>query len=153
MSDVYSEAFHHLVWATKFREPMIVPDMESLLYTYIRQKCRETKTFVYAIGGMPDHVHLVCSIPESLAVSALVKSVKGGSAYYVNHHSSGNPLCWQAGYGHLTFAAPDLPRIVAYVDHQKEHHASGKLSTKMEQCAATPDSSVPEGLSPNSPAF
>ena len=37
--------------------------------------------------------------------------------------------------GLLTFTSNDLPRIVRYVDRQKEHHTTGKLSAKME-CAA-----------------
>ena len=148
MSDVYEEAFHHLVWATKRREEMIVPRMESLLYTYIRQKCREMKAFVHAVGGMPDHVHLVCSVPVSISVSSFVNGVKGGSSFYISHHANGDPLRWQPGYGLLTFAKHDLPRIVRYVEHQKKHHASGRLSLKMEQT-----SSGPEGLSPGSPAL
>ena len=39
MPDVYGEAYYHLIWATRCREEMILPRMEGLLYTYIRQKC------------------------------------------------------------------------------------------------------------------
>ena len=148
MSDVYEEAYYHLVWATKMREPMIVPRMESLLYTYIRQKCREMKTFVHALGGMPDHIYLACSIPGHLAVSEFVKNIKGGSSHYISHHSQNDSLRWQPGYGRLTFAKHDLRRVIAYVENQKAHHDIGSLSPKMERI-----SSVPEGLSPSSPAF
>ncbi len=41
MSDVYAEAFYHLVWATKMREQMIEPRLEVLLYAHIRQHVRK----------------------------------------------------------------------------------------------------------------
>ena len=148
MSDVYEEAFHHFVWATKLREEMILPRFESLLYGYLRQKCCEMGAFVYAINGMSDHLHLVCTIPSTLAVSAFMNGLKGGSSYYIGHLSQGESLRWQPGYGHLTFATNDLARVTAYVGNQKVHHAGGNLSPKMERT-----SSGPEGLSPNSPAL
>ena len=148
MSDVYSEVFYHLVWATKQREPMIAPRMESLIYTYLRQKCGKLNVFTHALNGMHDHLHLACSIPPNLSVAECVKVLKGGSAHHINHLGLGDPLCWQPGYGVLTFARRDLPRIMSYVEGQKAHHAAGTLSLKMETT-----SSVPEGLSPSSPAL
>lgn len=153
MSNVYEEAYHHFVWTTKMREPMIVARMESLLYTHIHQKCAEMKTFVHALGGMPDHVHLVCSLPTTMTISEFVKNIKGSSAHYINHHTLGEPLAWQPGYGHLTFAKHDLARINTYVDNQKSHHARKSLSPKMERVSSAPDFPVPQGLSPGSPAF
>ena len=148
MSDVYEEAYHHFVWATKMREEMVLPRFESLLHGYVRQKCREMGAFVYAINGMPDHLHLVCAIPGTLAVSDFMNGVKGGSSYYISHLSQGESLRWQPGYGHLTFATNDLARVTAYVGNQKIHHSGGSLSPKMERT-----SSGPEGLSPISPAL
>ena len=71
-----------------------------------------------------------------------MKRIKGGSSHFISHHSSGDPLRWQPGYGRLTFAGRDLARIVSYVDNQKQHHSAAKLSPKMEHIP-----SVPEGLS------
>ena len=148
MSDVYEEAYHHFVWATKMREEMVLPRFESLLHGYVRQKCREMGAFVYAINGMPDHLHLACAIPGTLAVSDFMNGVKGGSSYYISHLSQGKSLRWQPGYGHLTFATNDLARVTAYVGNQKIHYSGGSLSPKMERT-----SSGPEGLSPINPAL
>jgi hypothetical protein len=32
------------------------------------------------------------------------------------------------------FAKRELPRIISYVDHQKQHHAAATLFEKMERC-------------------
>ena len=132
MADVYEEAYCHLVWATTKREAMITPGVEKMLYNYIYQKSREKKAFVYALGGMPDHVHLVCSVPATISVSDFVKSIKGSSSHYSSHHAQSDSLRWQRGYAYLTFAKHDLDAVVNYVQSQKRHHAEGKLWQSLE---------------------
>ena len=127
---------------------MVLPRFEGLLHGYVRQKCREMGVFFYAVNGMPDHLHLVCAIPATLSISVFMNGIKGGSSFYISHLPQGEALRWQSGYGHLTFATNDLARVTAYVGNQKTHHASGRLSPKMERT-----SSGPEGLSPTSPAL
>jgi len=133
MSDVYEEAYYHLVWATTRREPMVLARTEGLLYAYIRQKCREKKAFVHALNGMPDHVHLVCSIPASIAVSDFVQLIKGSASHFISHHPEGDPVRWQRGYSYHTLAKHGLPRVVAYVDNQKSRHAENRLWPALER--------------------
>ena len=132
----YTEAFYHFVWATRKREHFITEDVERPLYCYIEQRCNKMRVPVYALNGMPDHVHLVVGLPATLSVSDFVEAVKGASSHYVNHlPNQPNCLYWQPGYGLLTFAQSDLKRGVTYVENQKWHHADGKLSPKMERTA------------------
>ncbi len=137
MSDTYTELFFHFIWATKYREPMIGVEMEELLHGFIRRKCLALNVRVHALGGMPDHVHLACSVPPSLSLAGFLHDVKGASAYFINHHMEGqHSLCWQPGYGALTYDDQLLPRIAAYVANQKRRHAQGRLSEKMERIAS-----------------
>jgi REP element-mobilizing transposase RayT len=134
MAGTYTELFYHLIWATHDREPLIVAELEPRLFGQIRHKCQEIRIQVHALNGMPDHVHLVCTIPPSLSVSEAIRSVKGASSHFVNHLVPCNqPFAWQEGYGALTFSKRDLKTIVAYVDGQKQHHASRRLSDAMER--------------------
>lgn len=133
---IYMEAFHHLVWATRKREHFITSEMERVLHRYIRERCGQKRVQVHALNGMPDHVHLVASLPATLAPADFIETIKGASAHFVNHlPETRGCLYWQEGYGWLTFALNDLPRIVRYVDCQKERHAVGRLSAKMEHAA------------------
>ena len=112
---------------------MISPGVEKMLYDYIHQKSREKKAFVCALGGTPDHVHLVCSVPASISVSDFVKLIKGSSSHYVSHHTQSDALRWQRGYAYLTCAKHDLDAVVSYVQCQKTHHAEGKLWASLER--------------------
>ena len=133
---VYTEAYHHFVWATRKREHFITPEVERELYRYIRHLCKKAHVLIHALNGMPDHVHLAVTLPATLAPSILMHDVKGASAF-LNNHLPGTNSClyWQEGYGWLTFTQGDLPRIVRYVDNQKERHALGRLSPKLEYAA------------------
>ena len=134
---VYTEVFYHFVWATRRREWFITDVAERELHRFIHGKCDARRVHVYALNGMPDHVHLVIGLPATLSVSDFAEAVKGTSAYYINHLPN-QPSClyWQPDYGLLTFAQNDLIRVVTYVENQKQPHATGgHLSPKMERTA------------------
>jgi putative transposase len=133
---IYMEAYQHFVWATRKREPFITDEMERVLYRYVRQQCQRKRITVHALNGMPDHVHLAVTLPASVAPADFIQAIKGGASHFINHlPETKDCLYWQEGYGWLTFALDDLPRIVRYVDRQKERHAARRLSAKMELAA------------------
>ena len=133
---VYIEAFYHFVWATRKREHFITAETERVLHRYIRQRCEGFRVTVHALNSRPDHVHLAVTLPATLAPTDFMETIKGASARFANHiPETEDCLYWQEGYGWLTFASDDLPRIVRYVDRQKERHDAGRLSIKMERAA------------------
>src|SRR5437763_1637295 len=134
MSHTYTELYYHFVWRTKKNAPYLTPELEPAVFGYMRKRCVEMGVFVYALNGMPDHVHLVCSIPTRVSVGEVIKTLKGATSHYITH--SGNPnwtLYWQEGYGGLTFAKANLKTVVDYVDNQKIHHTTGPLKHKLER--------------------
>lgn len=134
MSDTAIDDVCHFVWATKKREALIGPDMEPKLYDFIRRKCEDMSVHVYALNGMPDHVHLVCTPPKTASIPEFIQAIKGGSAYFINRVAQIPPsLYWQPGYGMLTFTQDEMARVVAYVDNQKTHHEQGSLWPKLER--------------------
>ncbi len=146
MPDTYTEIYYYLVWTTKNREAMIVPQVEETLYVSIKAICRELRVTIHALNGMPDHVHLACTLPTTVAVAPLMNQVKGSSAHLINHlPRSRHPLAWQAGYGALTFARRDLKTIVAYIRNQQQHHQDGTLSPNMKRTHTERSSPSPGG--------
>lgn len=134
MPDTYTEIYYHLVWATKLREEMIVPEIELTLYLDWKAVCRDLGVTIHALNTMPDHVPLACTLPATLAVADLVRKLKGGSAHLINHlPGERHALAWQPGYGALTFSRRDLPSVVSYVQNQQRHHQNGKLFPNMER--------------------
>src|SRR5947209_3911709 len=93
------EHYIHLVWATKERQPLVTPQIERDVYRCISSVAQGLRCVVHAIGGMPDHIHLVVWIPTTLPVAELMKRVKGVSSAMVNdlHHHE-KRFRWQEGY-------------------------------------------------------
>jgi putative transposase len=118
----------HFVWATQSRLPLITSDMERSLYPYIGQVCRRDGCLVHAIGGMPDHVHLLVSMGHDITTSDLMHHVKGGSSRFVNEtFAPETPFHWQRGYGVFGVSPHDKARVMAYIYNQKQHHADGGI--------------------------
>jgi len=125
--------YYHLVWATKERQNLITADKETQLYNYIIGKADSLRCILHAIGGIENHIHLVVSIPPTLAVAEFVKRIKGSSSHYMNHElSSLSSFAWQNGYGVLSLGGKQLDTAVAYVKHQKEHHSQGNIIQSLE---------------------
>lgn len=126
--------FYHFVWATSERRPLITPEIEPLVYGYMLGKAHALGCTVHAIGGMPDHMHLVASVPPKLAVAECVRNVKGAAAYHVNHSSQKQSVTfgWQRGYGVFSIGQAQLDAVVTYVRNQKVHHRQGSLQSDLE---------------------
>lgn len=128
-------SYAHLVWATKNREAFIRPQLEANLYAQIVKTAAELGCYVHSINGMSDHTHLAISIPPKHAVAYVVKMLKGSSAHFVNHilRPVEYHFGWQRGYGYLTLGQSQLPRAIAYVQQQKEHHRLGSINGWLER--------------------
>ncbi len=120
--------YYHLVWATRRQEPLITPDRENKLMALIIRKCNELGVRVYAFSAMPDHVHLVAAIPPRMAVSDVVKHLKGFVSF-----AFGKGFAWQRGYGVMTFGEGQRPNAVAYVQNQKRLHANNETNAWLER--------------------
>jgi putative transposase len=131
----YWRAFYHLVWATKDRESSIGDDEERLIGRSFKLTLEDLDIVPHAVGFMPDHVHLAVSIPPRLAVSEVVRRLKGGSSHAMNHRRTNDlkPFAWQSEYGVLTFGERALPDVADYVRNQKQRHASSTTNRVLER--------------------
>jgi putative transposase len=79
-------------------------------------------------------MHIVAAIPPKLAVSELVKRLKGASAHYLNYEvRPGRRFTWERGYGALSVGQRQRPIAVRYVERQKEHHGHNTTNIWLER--------------------
>src|SRR6185369_17591368 len=71
---------YHLVWITKYRKPVLGGQVALRLRELIRQTCETLDVYILSGHVSADHVHLLVSVPPSLAVSDLVQRLKGRSS-------------------------------------------------------------------------
>ena len=129
------QLYYHFVWATKERLPLISPEKESHLYDFIIGKADSLGAIVYAINGTENHIHLVVSVPPTIALSDFIKRIKGSSSHDWNQNLaiSGNTFSWQGGYGVFSFGQKQLDWAIAYVKNQKIHHQNGSIILALEK--------------------
>jgi putative transposase len=107
----------HIIFSTKHRQPLI-RDKEKL-WAYMAGIARNIKADPRAIGGMPDHCHLLLS-QKDLPIPKLVNLIKSNSSKWMNEHTRG--FAWQNGYAAVSVSASILPVVVKYIENQDEHH-------------------------------
>ncbi len=127
--------YYHVIWATKNRAPLITAQIEQIIYNTLRDKARELESPILSVNSVPDHIHVAASIPPKLAVAQWVKQMKGVSTREVNalFPDLETTFGWQQSYGVLTFGAKNLDFVVAYIERQKEHHATNTLTAYLER--------------------
>ena len=124
----FTQLYLHCVWATWDRMPLLTPQVDDIIYAAIHAKCRDLNCEAVALGGMPDHLHLLVRFPTTVSVADLVKGIKGSSAHLQTQRVSQTTFFkWHGAYGAFTVSPDALPAVKAYIHQQKQHHANGSL--------------------------
>ncbi len=93
----------------------------------------ELDGIVHAVNGMPDHIHVVASIPPTITLSDVVRQIKGVSSHLASHMPGNNALfAWQRDYGVVSLSESQLPVIIRYVELQQQHHQTQTLDARLE---------------------
>jgi putative transposase len=129
----YTQLYVHLVWATWDRWPWLEPELRTAIYAAIQAQANRVGADLAAIGGMPDHVHVVTRFPTTISIADLVRKLKGATSHLVTHEvRPGESFRWQGGYGAFTISKSGLPRVREYVLNQEQHHTAGSLRAELE---------------------
>jgi putative transposase len=76
-----------------------------------------------AVGGMPDHAHVLLSLPVAVPVPKALQLIKGGSSKWINDQSTRRSFAWQDAYGAFSIGISQVDDTIRYINTQKEHHA------------------------------
>ena len=114
----------HTVFSTKDRFPFLQnAASRSEVHAYLGGCAKTLGSLPIQIGGVEDHVHLLTTLPRTLAMSDFVKEVKRVSTNW-NHERGAEwaKFRWQAGYGIFSVSESNVPQVVRYIEDQDKHH-------------------------------
>ena len=127
---------YDIVFSPKYRRKIIYNQYRKSLQDIIRTLCRYKGVEIIEGHMMPDHVHLVLSIPPKISISSFMGYLKGKSALMMfEKHANlkykfGNRHFWAEGY-YVSTVGLNEETIRKYVREQEKHdQAIDKLSVK-----------------------
>ncbi len=127
---------YHIVIVPKYRRKVIYNQYRADLQEIIRTLCKYKGVEILEGHMMPDHVHVLLSIPPKVSVSSFMGYLKGKSALMMfDKHANlkykfGNRHFWAEGY-YVSTVGLNESTIRKYIqDQEKADIALDKLSVK-----------------------
>ena len=123
---------YHVVFVPKYRKRTIFGQLRRQIGGLLRALCVQHEVELVEGHAMPDHVHLLLSIPPKYSVANTVGFVKGKSAIQIHRQFLGRERnftgfhFWARGYCVCTVGL-DEQKIRAYIRDQEEEEKRQEL--------------------------
>jgi putative transposase len=123
MAHTFTSCLFHCIFSTKERRKSITPELQDRLRPYLGRIARDSNMKALAIGGIDDHVHMLLSLPSTLAIAKAVQILKANSSKWIYEtFPQQRGFAWQEGYGAFSIGKSQVPATVKYIESQIEHH-------------------------------
>ena len=77
------------------------------------------------INSMPDHIHILVGMTPDVAISDLVRDIKGSTTRFINRKRwIPEKFTWQEGFSAFSYSYSQVNDVVAYIKNQEKHHAN-----------------------------
>ena len=127
---------YHIVFVPKYRRKIIYNQYRADLQEIIRTLCKYKGVEILEGHMMPDHVHLLLSIPPKTSVSSFMGYLKGKSALMIfDKHANlkykyGNRHFWARGY-FVDTVGRNKKQVAEYIRNQlAEDQIADQMSLK-----------------------
>jgi len=127
---------YHIVFSPKYRRKVIYNQIRTDIGEILRTLCQYKGIEIHEGHLMPDHVHLLMSIPPKYSVSSVMGYLKGKSALMIfERHANlkykyGNRHFWCGGY-YVSTVGLNEETIRKYIaEQEKRDQAMDRLSVK-----------------------
>ena len=115
----------HIVFVTKYRRPVLTPEMCEYLHLAFREILDHWRCSLIEFGGEEDHVHLLVNIHPALDISVLINNLKTASARRIRPRYKEQidvfywkPMFWHRAYYVGSVGDVTLETIKRYVEQQ-----------------------------------
>src|SRR5207249_1109194 len=101
MGHSLAQIYLHVVFSTKDRRPYLQhAPLRAELHRYLGGTCRGLGSPSLIVGGVADHVHLLCRLSRTQTVAEFLRELKRESSKWVKEQDPQlADFHWQGGYG------------------------------------------------------
>ena len=135
MSQSLAKILVHTVFSTKDRRPLLRNRaLREELHRYLGGILTNLDCQPIIVGGVEDHVHLLCALSRTREAAAMVKEVKRGSSIWLKTKSPDlKDFAWQNGYGIFSIGFSQIGVVRDYIAGQEEHHRTVSFQDEFRQ--------------------
>ena len=114
---------YHVVWCTKYRRPVLTPEIGDRLKAIVRAVVDEAGGELHEIATMADHVHVLVGCDPSFGITKLVRLMKGRTSRVLRQEyrplRTRVPTLWTNATFMATTGGAPLAAIKTYIENQR----------------------------------
>jgi putative transposase len=123
MANTYTQIHIQTVFAVKFREAVITPDLKPMLFGYIGETIKSFGHKTLIVNGVHDHVHCFFGMRPTQSIAELMQEIKSNSSKWINENKFlKHKFAWQDGYAAFSYTKSQSSQVIGYIEKQEAHH-------------------------------
>jgi putative transposase len=124
MPQSLSAVYIHLVFSTKERRPLLRDKtVRASLHAQLGGISKTLECPPLLVGGVEDHVHMLCRFSRKITQAEWVKELKRVSNAWLKELGRDyGDFQWQGGYADFSVSQSNLEQVKGYIAGQEEHH-------------------------------
>ena len=113
----------HIIFSTKDRRPWLTQYIRERVWAYQSRILHNLECNSITIGGVADHVHVLCNLTKKFPTSKVLEILKKDSSKFVKTlNPTFRDFHWQDGYGLFSVSPSHFDAVRKYIANQEEHH-------------------------------
>jgi putative transposase len=122
----------HVVFSTKHRANLIVPEIEADLFAFMAGILKNHDSRLLAANGTANHVHLLIAQSKNVALSLLIQELKKSTSKWIKARGEKfKNFQWQDGYGAFSIGESNVQVLKQYIARQKEKHQKKSFENEL----------------------
>ena len=135
MPQSLAQIYVHLVFSTKNRQPFLADrDLRERMHAYLAGTAQGLGSPALIVGGVEDHVHILCNLSRTRTVAETVKELKRESSIWIKKESpQAREFDWQDGYGAFSISPSHVKALKRYIQDQEQHHKNESFQDELRR--------------------
>ncbi len=135
MSNSISQVITHLIFSTKNRQAFLHDrSLREELHRFLGGILSRLGCQPIIIGGVEDHVHILCLLARQCDQSKMVQELKRASSIWIKTKSPAlRRFAWQSGYAIFSLGHSQIGAARRYIGKQETHHRKTSFQDELRQ--------------------
>ena len=134
MAQSLSKIYLHVVFHIKYNSPEIRKGDLERVHSYIGGIVNAIGCYTLRVGGVENHVHVLCMLSRTENPSHLVEELKRKSSRWIKTLDPYyERFAWQGGYGVFSVSQSVVKTTMNYIENQQTHHARKKFEQEYQE--------------------